>query len=56
MPETGDEGKGFTQEQLDAAIAKATEGLKANQAALLKEAKDAKAALRAYDGVDPQKY
>ncbi len=56
MPETGDEGKGFTQEQLDAAIAEATAGLKANQAELLKEAKAAKAALKNYEGVDPKKY
>lgn len=48
--------KTFTQAEVDAAIAANEAGLKANQAELIKEAKQAKAKLAAYDGVDPEKY
>ena len=54
------EAKTFTQEEFDAMIAErlSTEvaGLKANQAEALKEAKAAKAALKNYDGIDPEEY
>lgn len=50
----------FTQEQVDTMIAERlaseTEGLKKNQAEVLKEAKAAKAKLASYEGVDPEKY
>lgn len=50
----------FTQEQVDALIAERlaaeTEGLKKNQAELLREAKAAKARLAAYDGIDPEEH
>ncbi len=50
----------FTQEQVDALIAERlaaeTDGLKKSQTQLLKEAKDAKAKLASYEGVDPEKY
>lgn len=45
-----------TEEELNAKIAEHTAGLKANRDEALKEAKDAKAKLKAYDGVDPAEY
>lgn len=50
----------YTQEQVDAMIAERlaaeTDGLKKSQAQLLKEAKDAKAKLSSYEGVDPEEF
>lgn len=49
----------FTPEQqaaIDAAVQEQVEGLKKNQAELLKESKAAKAKLAAYDGIDPEEY
>lgn len=54
------EPKQYTDEQIDALVAEkvteATAGLKANRDELAKEAKQAKARLANYDGVDPEKY
>lgn len=54
------ESKTYTQEELDALITARLEqevgGLKANRDQLAKEAKEAKAALKNYDGVDPAEY
>ena len=52
----GEGAKTFTQEDVDRLIAQETAGLKANQQALQDEAKAAKRALKAYDGVDPEEY
>lgn len=50
----------FTQEQVDALVAERlaseTEGLKRNRDQTLKEAKAAKDALKAYEGIDPTEY
>lgn len=46
----------YTKEQLDAAIAEAVSGLKANRDELAKEAKTAKAKLANYEGVDPAEF
>lgn len=55
-----DDSKTYTQEQFDAALAERlaaeTEGLKKNQKQLLDEAKQAKARLAAYDGIDPEEH
>lgn len=56
----GDSDKTFTQADVDAMFAErlATElaGLKANQAEALKEAKAARAALKNFDGIDPEEH
>jgi hypothetical protein len=55
MPEAG-EAVTFTAEEVEARIAEATAGLKANRDEVLREAKQAKKALESYNGVDPKKY
>lgn len=48
--------KVYTQEEVDALIAERESGLKANRDEALREAKQAKAALKNYDGVDPEEF
>lgn len=50
------EPKTYTQEEVDALIAQNESGLKANRDEAVKEAKRAKDALKAYDGVDPEEF
>jgi hypothetical protein len=55
-----DESKTYTQDEVDAMFAERlateTSGLKKNRDDVLKEAKAAKAALAAYEGVDPEEF
>jgi hypothetical protein len=51
-----DEPKTYTQAEVEAMIAEQVSGLKANRDELAKEAKQAKAKLAAYDGVDPEEH
>lgn len=46
----------MTQDEFDAKIAEAVDGLKKNRDELAKEAKSAKAALKNYEGVDPEEF
>lgn len=53
----GDGGaKTFTQEEVDALVSETTAGLKSQQTTLLDEAKKAKAALAAFDGLDAKEF
>jgi hypothetical protein len=52
----GEEGKTYTQAEVDALIAEQTAGLKANRDELLKESKKAREALKNYEGVDPEEH
>jgi len=55
-----DDPKTYTEEEFEQAVtaraAEAAAGLKANRDELLREAKKAKDALKAYDGIDPSEY
>lgn len=50
------EPKTYTQEELDAMVAEATDGLKKSQRELLAEKKKVQERLTAFDGIDPDKY
>lgn len=56
MPVAGEEKETYTKAELEAALAETTAGLKANREEALREAKQAKAALKNYEGVDPEEF
>jgi hypothetical protein len=52
----GESERTYTQAEVDALIAERNKGLEANRDEIAKELKQAKAALKAWDGKDPGKY
>jgi hypothetical protein len=56
VPVAGEEEKTYSQVEVDAMVAEHEKGLKANRDEALKEAKAAKAALKNYEGVDPEEF
>ncbi len=56
MPVAGEDTKTYTQEEVEALFAEREAGLKQNRDEALKEAKNAKAQLKSYEGVDPSEY